>query len=87
MVFYNMPPHISTEELKVDVPCSLQSYIANDAEACRNAAMTELGSHRPQIIDLLAAYCGHHLELHTGFAQTSFSILDFYVIVLGMYKL
>lgn len=86
MIFYNMPPHMFTEELKVDMPCSLQCYIADDAEACRNAAMTELGSRRPRMNDLFASYCGDELELHTDFNQTSFSVLDFYVIILGMYE-
>lgn len=82
-----MPPRISIEELEVDMPCSLQSYTADDAEASQKSAMTELGSHRPQMNDLLAHYCGNHLEFFTGFSQTSLSVLDFYVIILGMYEL
>lgn len=86
MLFYNMTPRISVEELKIDMPCSLESYFANDAESCHHAATTEFGSHLPQLSDSLAFYLGRRPEPHVQLDKKCLSILDFYVMIIGTYE-
>jgi hypothetical protein len=87
MIFYNMSPRISVEELEIDMPCSLESYFANDAETCHNAATAEFRSHLPQMSDVLALHFSDQPGPPISIDQNSFSVLDFYVTINGMYEL
>lgn len=87
MIFYNMTPRISVEELNIDMPCSLESYSANDAEVCYHAAAAQLGSHLPQMRDVLPLYFQDQPEPHINLDKRFFSVLDFYLIILGTFEL
>lgn len=82
-----MPARISVEELKMDMPCSLESYFANDAKTCQDAATAELGSRLSRVDDLLALYYGDLPKSCTHLNKQLLSALEFYVIILGMYEL
>ena len=87
MMFYNMSPRISAEELLIDMPCSSESYFANSIETCQNAARAELESRPPQLSALMALYLGNQLELPKRPEMKCLSILHFFVVILGTYEL
>lgn len=87
MVFYNMSPRISVEELNIDMPCSLESYLANDPETCRSTASAELKSHPPRLSSVLASYLGDETQSQSQADRNSVSVLHFYVTIVGMCRL
>src|SRR5258706_15951369 len=83
-IFYNTPPRLYAKQLYLDMPCSMNSYLASTAEDCYKAALVESNFRVPQLSKLVSMFLDKSWDTEVRTIMKGLSMMHLFTIVLGM---
>lgn len=83
-IFYNTPPRLYAKQLYIDMPCSLNSYLARNAEDCYKAAMAESNFRLPQLSTVVAIFLDKPWDVEIRNKMEGLTLMHLFIIILGM---
>lgn len=79
-----MPPRLFVQEMKFDMLCPVEAYLARDAVTCYDLAMRQRESHPPCLAELCEALLDTSVDSGLSKWLDKLSILNLFIVILGI---
>lgn len=81
-VFYDIPPRLLIEEMRLDLPCTVEAYTASNAEDCLQIILQQSNETRMKLSEVLTIICYCDDDAVDCLSQ-DLEILHLWAVILG----